>query len=273
VGACTDKVKNGLETDVDCGGGGSCPRCGYARSCAADTDCQSGICVGGYCRVTSCKALKQEDPSRTSGPYYIAPDKLTAVRVYCDMRTDGGGWTVVSINGDLAQDTCRHRLRKDAPACGGTPDLSSDWQLAGNQMNLINFRELLLVAYESPGVFYAATRLGLSYTRTVATGVMSVTPTPVSNSPVACDPNQGTFAQRTKLAVTTDGYSAWGEDAGARACGANTGGINYNLGLNVITTAGTHEFHGFDDNDNGCGCQGLFLPADIGKKRGFWAVR
>ena len=40
---CTDGIKNGTETDTDCGGG-SCPGCALQRHCAAPTDCQSGVC-------------------------------------------------------------------------------------------------------------------------------------------------------------------------------------------------------------------------------------
>ena len=37
--ACNDKVQNGLETDVDCGGG-TCPQCPDGGSCKANSDCQ-----------------------------------------------------------------------------------------------------------------------------------------------------------------------------------------------------------------------------------------
>lgn len=41
---CTDGIKNGDETDVDCGG--SCPRCAAGKSCQTRDDCQSAICEG-----------------------------------------------------------------------------------------------------------------------------------------------------------------------------------------------------------------------------------
>jgi hypothetical protein len=49
---CTDGVKNGNETDVDCGG--SCPACPIDDACATNADCQSGSCKGGVCNTTSC---------------------------------------------------------------------------------------------------------------------------------------------------------------------------------------------------------------------------
>ena len=42
---CDDSVQNGTETDVDCGG--SCPTCGGGQTCSANTDCQSGVWLGG----------------------------------------------------------------------------------------------------------------------------------------------------------------------------------------------------------------------------------
>jgi hypothetical protein len=46
---CSDGIKNGTETDVDCGGG-TCPPCAVGKMCAVGTDCQSGICSGGTCQ-------------------------------------------------------------------------------------------------------------------------------------------------------------------------------------------------------------------------------
>jgi hypothetical protein len=40
---CTDQVKNGTETDVDCGGT-MCLRCTAGQSCFSDLDCDSGFC-------------------------------------------------------------------------------------------------------------------------------------------------------------------------------------------------------------------------------------
>lgn len=50
--SCTDKVKNGSEADVDCGG--SCGPCGNGLSCTAPAGCQSGVCSSGRCVPGSC---------------------------------------------------------------------------------------------------------------------------------------------------------------------------------------------------------------------------
>jgi hypothetical protein len=45
---CTDGVKNGNETDVDCGGG-SCLGCYLNKRCNLDSDCGSNYCSSGKC--------------------------------------------------------------------------------------------------------------------------------------------------------------------------------------------------------------------------------
>jgi hypothetical protein len=40
--SCTDGLKDGAETDVDCGGVGDCARCAPGRGCQADGDCTAG---------------------------------------------------------------------------------------------------------------------------------------------------------------------------------------------------------------------------------------
>jgi hypothetical protein len=46
---CTDGIKNGNETDIDCGG--ICPKCANGKMCGIDADCDSGNCVGGICTI------------------------------------------------------------------------------------------------------------------------------------------------------------------------------------------------------------------------------
>jgi hypothetical protein len=55
--SCADGAKNGNETDVDCGGGGSCAACGQGKACALTTDCTSGACVDGVCCDNACAGL------------------------------------------------------------------------------------------------------------------------------------------------------------------------------------------------------------------------
>jgi hypothetical protein len=53
---CGDGVKNGSETDVDCGG--SCPAaCGTGKGCAAAADCSTAVCNANVCAAPSCTDL------------------------------------------------------------------------------------------------------------------------------------------------------------------------------------------------------------------------
>ena len=73
------------------------------------TACQLGSGAG--CPATSCLEILDAGASTGDGTYWIDPEGTGAIEVYCDMTTDGGGWTEV-VN-----------LSFDVDACPG------DWQL------------------------------------------------------------------------------------------------------------------------------------------------
>lgn len=45
---CTDNIKNGAETDIDCGGG-VCPVCNPGKNCLVNSDCVTNNCTSGIC--------------------------------------------------------------------------------------------------------------------------------------------------------------------------------------------------------------------------------
>lgn len=55
--SCGDSVKNGSETDVDCGGA-MCPRCATGKACSTGTDCVGDTCAGSVCAPTCTDGLK-----------------------------------------------------------------------------------------------------------------------------------------------------------------------------------------------------------------------
>jgi hypothetical protein len=48
---CSDGVRNGAESDVDCGGT-ACPACPLDKTCRGPSDCLSGFCVHNKCVAT-----------------------------------------------------------------------------------------------------------------------------------------------------------------------------------------------------------------------------
>lgn len=53
VPECQDGIRNGEESDVDCGGS-SCPPCALGQSCTQNAECVNLSCVGTVCQAASC---------------------------------------------------------------------------------------------------------------------------------------------------------------------------------------------------------------------------
>ena len=86
---CANGVKNGTETDVDCGG--VCARCANARTCSSRNDCAGALCTGGKCKECvvntecgtdgngECVCLQPEDV----GPYVCTTNVYTGPFTSC----------------------------------------------------------------------------------------------------------------------------------------------------------------------------------------------
>jgi hypothetical protein len=83
---CNDGIKNGSETDIDCGG--SCARCARGQGCATPNDCASAFCGSGTCQT--CTTAWASCGGDANGPCRCRPPKSGAA-VVC---TKGFGLSV-----------------------------------------------------------------------------------------------------------------------------------------------------------------------------------
>jgi plastocyanin len=67
--SCTDGMKNGVETDVDCGGP-LCSKCPDTKACNLPSDCVTGFCTSNVCGepvINGCKASTAMDLTAAGG--------------------------------------------------------------------------------------------------------------------------------------------------------------------------------------------------------------
>lgn len=60
---CTDMIKNGMESDTDCGG--TCNLCANGKHCNSAADCVSSSCSGTFCQPSCTDLMKNQDETDT----------------------------------------------------------------------------------------------------------------------------------------------------------------------------------------------------------------
>jgi hypothetical protein len=115
---CTDRIKNGSETDTDCGG--SCPKCQVGLACVLPGDCANGVCTGGFCQPAGCgdNILNGTETALDCGGKNCAPctdGKACLVTADCQSH--------VCTNAVCQAPTCMDTLKNGSESdtdCGGT---------------------------------------------------------------------------------------------------------------------------------------------------------
>ncbi len=116
---CTDTLKNGTESDVDCGG--SCStKCQAMAKCATSSDCLSGlVCSSGVCAAPSCTdGIKDGDESDTDcggSCMKCAPNAACNIAGDCTSAN--------CVSGQCAAPSCTDGVKNGTESdldCGGT---------------------------------------------------------------------------------------------------------------------------------------------------------
>jgi hypothetical protein len=102
--SCADCVKDGAETDVDCGGD-ACPPCALGRACLVDTDCTTGSCQGGTCAMSK-PGCQPVDPSNPSCADCVKNGAETGVDCGGDACPPCGAGKTCNVSADCMSGVC-----------------------------------------------------------------------------------------------------------------------------------------------------------------------
>ena len=71
-----------------------------------DQDCDGvatdGVGTSPACAAATCLEIHTDDPSAADGLYYLSLSSGTTAAIYCDMSTDGGGWTLAMLRSSVS---------------------------------------------------------------------------------------------------------------------------------------------------------------------------
>lgn len=119
VVSCSDSLKNGSESDVDCGG--SCGKCAATKACNQAADCQSGSCNNGVCAATATCSDMLKNGSESDVDCGGSCSQKCSVGNACALPSDCQ--SSVCNNGTCVAPTCSDAVKNGAESdvdCGGS---------------------------------------------------------------------------------------------------------------------------------------------------------
>jgi hypothetical protein len=148
--------------------------------------CVSGVCSGKPPAATTCREIKSANPDATDGIYMVQRES-GLVPVYCDMTTDGGGWTAVFIGANGSRNVFDHF--DEGGYLGTFDDPSSSRYLQRAPAALGRSAAELAVSCGTAMVKFAVTEAARDWlVQGVQSGWIPLTPTVIAGS-VANVPN------------------------------------------------------------------------------------
>jgi hypothetical protein len=227
---CSNQVCSGGTSVTACSqvGDGCCP-----TNCNATNDLDCAI-------MPSCKDIKMASPQSADGIYTIDPDgpgPITAFAVYCEMTTNGGGWTqCLSVQNTSVQDLhCMNDFDYFDPCVDFT---MASW--SGNEV-------MLQLVQNNAKVYSAWGTRNINWTYELLT----------STSPPNC-PNTNSQYNRQSMhpnAITlNDGYflSISGKNSGQQGWGGSWGNGYMIVVQTTPTYAGNNVVAVMSETNSGC---------------------
>jgi len=155
--SCTDGVKNGIETDLDCGGG-TCPTCALTKGCTVANDCSSGTCTTNVCSlINGCDFSTATDLTGSAGTMVTFANGNFTYAPKC-IKVSAG--TVVTFNGSFSG----HPLQGGVATGGvGTPASSGPFMTLTNSGTTVPFT----MAAAGTFPYYCTFHVGSGMTGTV----------------------------------------------------------------------------------------------------------
>jgi len=254
---CDGVASNGCEVDTRTSDS-NCGVCG--RACTGGSACVAGSCGP----MASCAAIHTRFPALASGVYSIDPDGVgtgaAAFDAFCDMTTDGGGWTLVgTVYNTSPTDTRRWNtdtVFTDATTFGTLAARSTD-DFKSPAYARVNGRDLLVVTDEYHFGFRALMSGGASFGAYVASLVSPLCATTWTRSGADFGSSNLTSTQRQGLGFTVRGLDVNG---GGPTGGCATTGSNENSFLDFAAGPSWWVFGA----GNCVGCAGDWTTYDNG---------
>lgn len=202
VSPCKNGVKDGNETDLDCGGA-TCTGCADSLVCAVDTDCTNGFCdATKHCAADPCKnGIKDSN----EGALDCGGTAVSGTSHVCAKCMSG---VTCAADGDCASATCLHSKVCDGPCTGLCTVAPSDAHLLTGFWESSNVEE----AQRCYELFFSLANRNAQMSN-LGTRILTVNGTASTdlNAAIQASPQKGGFCvQFSAGAPAWTSFSVWG---------------------------------------------------------------